>query len=246
MTKHNKKEGDNMECIDWPSWIQAISTIVIIFVTGYYAYYAREQVKQMEAAVKEARAMREESSTTSSKIVDEMGEQSKAMQELAAMNKKTVELTDRSIKATQEQFGLEQRAWIDLEMIGFTEPLNSNKLMRIAFAIKNIGKTPAQHVNYMYFYWIRGVEGPATSVSNALELSIAPGGRILATPFLPSVIPQQQVDLIEAGEYTFGVGIRVTYFDIYNPTKSRLTSVCVNYNPTDKVFAFCDAGGSVE
>ncbi|MGO9139163.1 MAG: hypothetical protein ACLP9S_13870 [Syntrophales bacterium] len=37
-----------MECIDWPSWIQAIATIVICFITGFYAYYAKKQSKKME------------------------------------------------------------------------------------------------------------------------------------------------------------------------------------------------------
>ena len=235
-----------MECIDWPSWIQAISTIAIVFVTTYYAYCARQQVRQMESSVKESRTMREESNTTSSKILAEMGEQSKAIQELAAMNKKTVELADRSIKATQEQFRLEQRAWITLTMLGFTETLNSKKIMRIAFTIKNIGKTPAQHVKYMFVYWIRGAEGPATNISDAVEICVAPGEEIIARPYLMSIIPQQQVDLIESGEYTFGILVRSTYFDIYNLSKSRVTSICANYNATDKCFSFCDSGGEMD
>jgi hypothetical protein len=45
MNKHNKKEGNNLNCIDYPSWIMAFTTIVICLITAYYAYCAKKQVE---------------------------------------------------------------------------------------------------------------------------------------------------------------------------------------------------------
>ncbi|MHB8771307.1 MAG: hypothetical protein ACYC7J_09940 [Syntrophales bacterium] len=41
-----------MQCMDFPAWIQALSAVLIVFVTGYYTYYAGQQVKEMKNAIK--------------------------------------------------------------------------------------------------------------------------------------------------------------------------------------------------
>lgn len=38
--------------INWPSWITAVCTVLIVIITGFYTYYASEQVAQMKEAVR--------------------------------------------------------------------------------------------------------------------------------------------------------------------------------------------------
>lgn len=44
----NKSDGE--KGVNWPAWIQAFSAVAIVFITGFYTYYASVQATQMRNA----------------------------------------------------------------------------------------------------------------------------------------------------------------------------------------------------
>lgn len=47
----NEDKGQYKKKINWLSWITSVCTIFIVIITGFYTYYAREQVAQIKEAV---------------------------------------------------------------------------------------------------------------------------------------------------------------------------------------------------
>ncbi len=52
ITDCNEDKSHQKQKIAWPSRLQAFCTLAIVFITGFYTYYAREQVGQMKEAVR--------------------------------------------------------------------------------------------------------------------------------------------------------------------------------------------------
>ena len=51
ITNRNENGTDDKQRKNWLGWIQAISTIAIVFITAFYTYYARQQVKETGRAI---------------------------------------------------------------------------------------------------------------------------------------------------------------------------------------------------
>src|SRR5208283_2402711 len=49
-----KYKGNAEQKINWSSWIQAVSTVIIVFITGFYTHYAGEQVDQVKKSIQVA------------------------------------------------------------------------------------------------------------------------------------------------------------------------------------------------
>jgi hypothetical protein len=251
--------GDNEEITDpdnsktnnkqknWPSRIQAGASIILIFITAFYAYYAQEQVRQMEKAVNEAKEMRKDTNTATSGTLKEMGRQSTAMQEAATANKKTVQLYEQVVKSQQEQFILDQRAWIKIGGVKFKEPFVANKTSIMQILVKNNGKTPAQrtrgHVTV-------SLKDPSRNLStfvlkNDREITFPAGDeKTITVRWLP--FSQQQIDLLQCSSDPILITeIKFAYFDIYK--RPHHTCECFYYQPKSAIdmnLTLCETGCS--
>jgi hypothetical protein len=130
---HNNKT-DNKQKINLPSWIQAICSIILIFITGFYTYYASRQVCEMK------------------KTVEEMGKQSIAMQTAANANRDAVDLAGK-------QFRMERRAFVHLSGFDKQSILDERKENVINYQItvkfKNSGATPTKNLHVRNNWTIR-------------------------------------------------------------------------------------------
>jgi len=45
-----ENERENKKAVNWPAWIQALSGVAIVIITGFYTYYARQQVMELRKA----------------------------------------------------------------------------------------------------------------------------------------------------------------------------------------------------
>lgn len=226
--EHNKKENG------WPHHAQAIFTGLIFLVTTAYAFVAYLQWGTMSGQL------------------DEMIKTVKLAEDSNKANKKSIELAERSIKATQEQFRLDQRAWLNVREPKFTEPLNSQKSLQISFTIKNIGKTPAQHVHYRYKVSTQ-IPGEPISwipfipiVFDNSDICYAPGDENTTQIMSKSVLPQEVINFIESGKIILSINIEVTYFDIYNVNNIRHSRACFLYSAPNKRFGFCKTGSFMD
>jgi hypothetical protein len=166
ITNTDKNEGDKKQEVNWPSRIQAGATVALIVITLIYTYYSREQAEQMRNAVKIAQDTYVAGENSLKSTLTEMKRQSAATEQ-------SVQLAERNIKATQEQFRLDQRAWLNLREPKFMELPNSQKFRQIYFIIKNTGKTPAQPVFSRYKMWIQ-ISGETTFKTPYAALTLTP------------------------------------------------------------------------
>ena len=199
--------------------------------------------------------MKETAKSTSDqtdRLIAENGKQSKAMQDAAEANKKSIELAERSIKATQEQFRLDQRAWLSMREPKFTESLNLQKSLRISCTIKNVGKTPAQRVHYRYKVSIQTLGEPILWIPfipvifDNNDICYAPGDENTIQIMSKSVLTQEEIGFIESGRGIFSINIEVTYFDIYNVNNIRHSRACFLYSAPNKRFGFCKTGSFMD
>ena len=51
ITNRNENGADDRQRKNWLGWIQAISTVAIVFIIAFYTYYARQQVKETGRAI---------------------------------------------------------------------------------------------------------------------------------------------------------------------------------------------------
>lgn len=143
-----QEKSDNKQKINWPVWIQAICTIIIVFITGFYTHYAGKQAVYMKNSVDIATATLNTSGITVNKTLAEMRTQSEAMQKSAEASKKNAEVSARGvavsrfgIKTIERQTRLDQRAWIGITKVLCV--MESGKPLSVEIDFKNTGKSPA-------------------------------------------------------------------------------------------------------
>jgi len=135
--------SNNKKKINWPAWIQAGAAVCIVVITFLYTMYAYEQVGQMKEAVNEAKTTRINSDKSTTKILKEMGRQSKAMQQFAT----TLEKTDKTSR-------LRDRALIYFSTPTFSAypPKGEPSGYIFIIPVQNFGNMPAQSFNIRYAY----------------------------------------------------------------------------------------------
>jgi len=211
----------------------ALCTLAIAGITATYTHYASKQVEHMKNAVNEAIQMRNDTNTANSNALIEMGKQSSAMQAAAAVNKKAVELAEGNIKATQDQFRLDQRAWVNIKEAKFKEPLIVNRPNIIEIPIVNSGKTPALRVCFRDKIWFempqKTIMGKETI--DTIEMVYGPGVE-RPTEFVWDIpMPQVMIDLIHSRNGKLWVDFEVTYFDVFDTKKIHHSRSCFYYHP---------------
>lgn len=159
--------------VKWPEWIQAIAAVLIVFITGFYTYYASVQAENMEKATKaandSAKAATSAADTakktlgysieSSKNILDEMKNQSTAMQEAANAADVQTKISNRAVKVAEDTLTqskktldfqintsrLDQRAWLGIGSFRVVK-FEKGKPFEAEIEIINSGKTPGLHV----------------------------------------------------------------------------------------------------
>jgi hypothetical protein len=142
------KRGSNQYCKEkpdhWSKGVEAICAIVLVFITGYYAFYARKQAASSETAAHAA----ENAVGVASRTLEETQRSNDRQAKLSDLARKSSEAaTKDTLSATIENFHREQRAWISfgLASVGYLPPAH---LPYIEVPWTNNGKTPAVHVKF--------------------------------------------------------------------------------------------------
>jgi hypothetical protein len=200
-------------------------------------YYYRQQWKvmteQLEAAKISAQAAKEAAEA--------------AMQGVA--------ISQGSSAAAEEQFRLDQRAWVSMETVSFTDPLKVGEPIKIVIETRNTGRTPALEVTMeqnLSFKEpteseIRRPIPPIGSVDRIGPVAMAPGS--VRGQFSHSVgtLTQTDMERIIGGTATFCVYGHIKYWDIFR-RKRRNTYFCMFYAPKGYPpgFRFCSTGNSMD
>ena len=199
-----------------------VATLIVISV---YTAIAAYQGCQMRKATKAA-----ENSANAAQIA-------------ANTSIKVANIAERNIKAAQEQFRLEQRAWINIVKAKYAEPLIANKISQIEITVINSGKTPALNVCRTQKMW---VEEPGGKVIMGVKADLKPkitiGTNIERTFAFVGYNPTEQrmIDLINSGKVILFVELEVTYFDVFTKNKTHHTRTCFHYDPKIDKFSFGD------
>jgi hypothetical protein len=217
-----------------------LTSVIVASGTLFYAAAAIFQLYLMDSAAKR-------SADQTERLIVEMGRQSQSMKDAAEANKKAVELAAQSIKATQEQFRLDQRAWISVSKGSLMEPLDAKKIS-FKFIVKNSGKTPALRVKINHKAWIKSAAGQILTKKESMstrEISYGPGDEQPTYMVWKKPLSQQQIDDMQSGKVIFFVEVEFIYFDIYDAKKPHHTRSCFYYNPkVEGGLAFCEDGSN--
>lgn len=185
-----------------------VATLIVISLYTAIAAYQGYKMRQATDAAKESAAAAASASKTAEGSLMEIQKQTEAMQIAADANKKTVELAERNIKATQEQFRQDQRAWM-----GFSETPQwqtvVNKPLIVTVFFKNMGKTPAKKVQIAA---MGEIVSERESPNFALENSATRERAVL-------VFPQQVISHDVNVTLPHTVLDSITFNDIKNGTK---------------------------
>lgn len=203
---------------NWPSRVQAFASILLVFITAFYAFYAREQVWQMEKAVKEASKMRRDSNAASNTIMTEMGKQSKAMQELAD-----------NTKRTDETLRFRDRAFVYFLNPTFSlYPQDNPIVWAIGINLTNAGNMPARHISIHYKCFISEKSqniDPFPLEKWSSEETIKVIGPKQDASFLAYQMPIDTLTDIKKGKKAAYIVMQVEYIDGFDLRKLRVTQM---------------------
>ena len=165
-----------------------------------------------------------------------------ADERLASAMENAVGLTTTSLKATVDQFHLEQRAWVGpLSASDFNFTPGQPISYRIVF--QNSGKTPALHERHQIMCRSFPKAGPVdftypkpTGIISTT--TIQPGMTFENMTFSEVILSQRQVDAIRSGAavpYLYG---KITYDDVFSI--KHHTTFCFVISPDLQRSEFCD------
>lgn len=202
-----KNTAIHNKALVWTGVLVAVGTI-------FYALAAIFQIYLMKATA-------EETSKQAERLIVEMGKQSNAMQNAA-------NLAEHNIKATQEQFRDEQRAWLNITSVNWQQ-FDASKILKIEVNIKNSGKTPAINTTFHYKIWDR-VVGKKKLIGEGEERGVnyGPGDEKRETiRIFFKNSPEQLIQQLQSGGIILYAEIVIKYCDIYN--KKKLHTTCATF-----------------
>ena len=168
------RTGSKQSQAQWPNWIMAVASILLVLVTLFYTDYARQQIHLTREGLDATRATLDENTRQFSATLEEMKEQTRAAQTASDAAKKSAEAASRSAEsvgrqvvamkkqtnAAMDAIRLDQRAWLGYHKYvvqaretpastwNNREPKEGEEF-RVRFFIQNVGKTPALNVRPM-------------------------------------------------------------------------------------------------
>lgn len=145
-----------MTCYEkWSIAVSFCGIIIGALVLIVYSFQLREMCKATNAATSAADTARKSlssSNETSANILNEMKNQSNAMQEAANAAKTQASISEKALSATIDSSRTDQRAWVGIanfETIGGleSEDRKTFSYKSIQITIRNSGKTPARNLS---------------------------------------------------------------------------------------------------
>jgi hypothetical protein len=150
-----------------------------------------------------------------------------------------------------DTFRLDQRAWVGIKsskMIG----LVINRPVRAELYLTNSGKTVARNVSTRItirsdfkpfnLKTFRAERPPPKGIAS--RFVIFPDSEFALPLYHSSLLTQERLMLIKTGIITVYLFGEITYNDIFDKTKLRVTEYCSVYDPGTNDFAFCPEGNN--
>jgi hypothetical protein len=142
-----------------PIWIQAILMAITAILIFFYTFFASQQVDEMRRANDQGWNAVVLTNIFGKKTAKEMTKQTTAMKIASAANEKAAGLAEKNIKTIQDQFRMEQRAFVHLNgfrpILPITDPKDKTKVVayNISPVIQNSGATPTKnmHIHFNTF-----------------------------------------------------------------------------------------------
>jgi hypothetical protein len=178
-----------------------IATALTFLSAIIYAGIAHKQWSTMDKTFQEIQKQTISAQTSANAAKSASDIASKTLAEIEKQNAtsaKTVQLATQNMKAVQDQFRLDQRAWINIMEAKFREPLNAKTTSHIDLSLKNTGKTPALQVVHRYRAWIQ-VSGKTIAWIERVgtsEIVYGPGDVRPTVLAWTSPMSQEQVDML--------------------------------------------------
>jgi hypothetical protein len=101
----------------WPHKTEALCAVALVFITGFYTYYAR---KQAGAAIEAANASKQASDTAAQALRDSEDSFSKTLAQMQSQTdaqKETADAAKQAAEGSSKSFKLQMRAWIAVHPI---------------------------------------------------------------------------------------------------------------------------------
>lgn len=193
--------------------------IATLLVVGAYTYYAKQQWCEMVKATK-------------------------ATQKAARAASDNVKIASGSLQSVQDQFRLDQRAWVGPKTFALSPPQAPNPI-RVTAIEDNTGKTPAVHVSARYYihtsdvpidveeYAKHPTEKPAAGKAT---FTIFPNA---STSFVPETGSTDALGVqnVLHGQKHLYVFIDVHYFDVFK--QPHETRTCAMFDSRTQGFSTC-------
>ena len=97
------RTGNRQPQAQWPNWIMAVASILLVLVTLFYTNYARQQTHLTREGLDATRATLNENTRQFSDTLQEMREQTVAAKTAAAASKEAASAMTKSANATERQ-----------------------------------------------------------------------------------------------------------------------------------------------
>jgi hypothetical protein len=201
------------------------------------------------------RAMRDANKTASdsfAKTLCQMQSQTRAQQTAADASKTAAgaaltqaTTAQNSLKATIDNFHLDQRAWVGLGEYRI-ETISDREPFKLALPWVNSGKTPAIETEQAvaYIFSDTYLTGPPSHAYNFDHGSAIPPQGKYVTRITNRGVPEhfEAITGKKLWMYFFG---KFRYHDIYG-SKLHTTSFCLFYDSDSKEMVFCEKGNSMD
>lgn len=239
-----------------PLWIEAACAILLVFITGYYAYFARQQataaIKAAGAAAANADAAKQQAETAKGTLdeikkgANDTHDLAVAAKDQAVASKQLARNTVIALEFTKQSFQNDQRAWVGLGEYKVME-FNAKEPFKLAIHLVNSGKTPAisteKAINYgLSLTW---PTGPPQNPPYKFEpsASIPPQGKYVVIISDSAVTPLYG-DILSRKRFLYFYGV-FRYHDVYRKDLMHSTEFCLIFNPDIAEMSFCLTGNQM-
>ena len=100
------RTGKKQSQAQWPNWIMAVASILLVLVTFFYTDYARQQTHLTREGLDATRATLNENTKQFSATLEEMKEQTRAAQTASDAAKKAATAASRSAESAGRQIAV--------------------------------------------------------------------------------------------------------------------------------------------
>lgn len=269
-----KKEMTGFEraTLRWAKTAALLSALAAIFICaqwwemhqgGIDTHTLAEQAKISAGAAKSAAETADgtlkQNKEFADKTLEQMGKQSKAMQDaadatkmLAREAKRSADVANQSVAEVRANFQRDQRPWVFITTTTLSSEPEEGKEITVRIAVLNTGKSPAMNLSNQIIPMIGDgdppmllLQAPTTAVSRiVIQPGLGPTEVFFTSP--PWVIPKESIGAYIKKTSMLYVEAKVFYSDIFG--KQHWTTFCAFHQhglPLTE-WRFCSRGNEVD